>query len=114
MHVRCSAENRVDPMKICQEKKAHDEKSCEIKKAPHGRPFAFQVHENRADHAYLESGHEQRNDNVALLRSEIDIGKENGETGEKKQRETDAVVELQMHLMRAMWPYMRIVRVRRR
>ena len=48
-----------------------------------------QVHENVGDQSRLERRHDHRHRHVRLLRTEIDIGEENGQRSEEKQGRAD-------------------------
>jgi hypothetical protein len=73
MLVQRAAKDGINPVKIGEEKKARDKKCCEVKKPPDCRLFPFQVHENRADQTDFKGSNDQSDDNVAMLRAEVDV-----------------------------------------
>src|SRR5436853_159874 len=70
------------------------------------------MHEDRGHEARFQSRHEHGHADVRFTRTEIDIGKRDGDAGKDKQRESDHEIapHVLMHAMRVLFVLFRILR----
>ncbi len=83
------ASDRIVPGEIGEPEKPEDKKEGEDQDAIDHPLLGGEMHEDRRDKAGLECRHQHRDRDVGLLRSEIDVGKGNGDVGKDEKRPAD-------------------------
>src|SRR2546421_9696423 len=81
-----SASDRIVPREISEPEKTENEKEGEDKDAIDHPLLGRKMHEDRGDETGLERRDHQRDGDVRLLRSEINVGKKNSDGGEGEER----------------------------
>src|SRR5450432_2062664 len=83
------ASDRIVPGEIGQPKESKDEEESKNQDAIDHPFLRGEMHEDCSDEARFEGGHDHRDCDVGLLRSEIDVGKGDGDSGKKEKRPAD-------------------------